>query len=117
MHTCPFFDEESGSRFALVRMRMLMDQRSMGELLGVSQQQISQLERGRLAQPPFNMARFKAVFGDFYSFVLLGSQPKREMNPSYVTRLYWETKLKTRRKQGSGLWKKEESLTKLVNKK
>lgn len=102
----PILSEEMGTRLKLVRMKMLLDQREMGDLLGISQQQMSKLEAGKLDQAGFTLARFKAVFGKFYTFILFGSQVSSD-NWGYVRKRYWDVKLKVRRKQGSGAWKKQ----------
>lgn len=100
----PVFDDGSGSRLKLVRMKMLMSQAEAAELLGCSQQQLSKLEKGHLETAPFTMARLKAVFGREYKFILTGAGGFHS-SPGYVHKTYWKTRLKKERKPGSGLRK------------
>lgn len=103
----PIFDPDLGKRMGIIRMKMLMDQTELGQLLAVSQQMISNLESGKTrVTDSFNYARFKAIFGDFTSYIMNGADSS-SINPAYIRQRYWETKLKTRRKPGSGLWKKD----------
>lgn len=107
-HSAPIFLEDAGSRMKRIRMKLLFDQAQLGELLGISQQQISKLESGHLSHPPFTMGRFRAVFGIHADFILLGSDKPSwwyEGSDKAIHKTYWETKLKKERKPGSGLWK------------
>lgn len=100
--TSPKFSADAGSRFRMIRMKMLVDQAEIGELLGISQQQVSKLEKGHLEHVGFSTARFKAVFGKWYTFVLFGTDFP-ELNPAHIHQKYWDTRLRIQRKPGSGL--------------
>lgn len=100
----PIFTPEAGDRFRLIRMTMLIDQAEMGELLGLSQQQISFLERGRIEHPPFTLALLRATVGEYWTFILFGTGRGQELDArgGFVKQKYWHTRLKIRRKPGSG---------------
>ncbi len=99
--TSPLFTPESGDRMRLVRQKMLLDQAELGDLLGISQQQVSKVEQGKISQVTFTLARFKAVFGKFYTFILFGTQVSSD-NWSQVRRQYWDVRLRVRRNREPG---------------
>lgn len=99
--TSPLFTPESGDRLRLVRMKMLLDQKELGDLLGISQQQVSKIEQGKTTQVAFTLARFKAVFGKFYTFILFGTVVSSD-NWGLVTSRYYDFRFRVRRKPGSG---------------
>lgn len=105
----PLFSAEVGQRMQLVRMKMLLDQAQLGELLGTSQQQISKLERGHIEQAPFTLGRLRAVFGRNFHFILFGSDADA-WNVRQIKKTFWDTKLRIRRKEGSGKWITEQRL-------
>lgn len=78
------FDAEMAERFALIRMRMQLGQDEIADILGVSQQTISRLERGHLRQPEFSLALMRAVFGEHVEFILFGG--KVEQNALMATK-------------------------------
>lgn len=99
MQVSPIFTPEMGKRMADIRMKMLLDQKALGLVFGISQQQISQLERGRLTHPPFTLAQFRAVFGEYTAFILYGS--KAETIPrALIAKTYWRSKLRNKGKRG-----------------
>ena len=101
----PIIDKDAGYRFSTIRMSMLLDQSQVGEFLGMKQQQVSALERGRLDCVPFTFARFKAVFADTWGFILLGTGVGAKIPADFVAKKYWNSRLKNNRKPGSGKWK------------
>ena len=94
----PLIDSEAGERMELVRMKMLLDQKEMAELLGVTQQQLSRLERGQVKCSGITLARFKAVFKRSFSFILFGQG--EGIDRREVTARYWDTRLRIKRKYG-----------------
>jgi transcriptional regulator with XRE-family HTH domain len=88
----PIFTAEMGDRMALARMKMLLDQRELGTRLGISQQQVSKLEQGkvRVLEKPFTLEQFLKVFGKSSSFVLFGTG--EDNFPRSIRLTYWEEK-------------------------
>lgn len=107
-HVRPIFNADSGARLELIRMKMLMSQGELAELLGTSQQQISKLERGHLDQAPFTLARLRAVIDTHFHFILFGSGPADQWSVRKIHTEYWKHRLKTRRIPGSGTWHTEQ---------
>lgn len=107
-HVAPIFGKEAGVRMSLVRMKMLMDQKELGDLLGVSQQQVSGLETGRITQAPFTLARLKAVFDLHYAYILTGVRGEAwAIDANYIRLKYYDFRHRVRRKPGSGLHKQK----------
>jgi transcriptional regulator with XRE-family HTH domain len=106
-HVAPIFGKEAGVRMSLVRMKMLMDQKELGEVLGISQQQVSALESGRMTQAPFTLARLKAVFDLHYAYILTGVRGETwTIEANYIRLKYYDFRHRVRRKPGSGLHRK-----------
>lgn len=90
----PRFDRDTGLRMTHVRVHMLMDQKELGFMLGVSQQQISKLETGRVALAPFSIATMRAVFSHYLVYILFGqSIPGWDPRKRFST--YLNRRLKT----------------------
>jgi transcriptional regulator with XRE-family HTH domain len=87
----PLFDKDVGSRLRIARMRMLLDQNEFGKLLNVSQQVVSEIERGRLRTSTFTVAQFAEVLGKYFHYVLLGTNPERFETRNVITD-YWAKK-------------------------
>ena len=93
----PIFDAHAGERMRLVRMKRLWDQAELGEQLGISQQQVSGIESGKVRHVEFTMERFKAVFGATHKHILYSTY-MGQFTPSQIHKTYWETRLRLRRK-------------------
>lgn len=107
-HVCPTFDADKGARMEAVRMKMLMSQGELASLLGISQSIVSKLERGAVSQASFTLGRLRAVFGTYFHFILFGTGDANQWNLGHIHRKFWDTRLRVRRKPGSGLWKREQ---------
>lgn len=113
----PLFDKARGYRMKIMRMKLLMDQKELGERLGVSAQVISVLETGKQAvhgKKPFTLTQFIEVFGDLTSHILLGTGEFR-FNYSFIQLKYYENKLRNTRKPGSGQWRSDKYMIKKDN--
>jgi DNA-binding XRE family transcriptional regulator len=107
--TYPRFVDGAGERMAWVRMRMLMGQKELAAVIGISQQQISKVEKGHLEQPRFTMAMLKTVFPHHWSYILTGKGGP-QLVPNEIRKNFWNAVLKARRKPGSGQWKRDKWL-------
>ena len=85
---------------AVIRKKMLWEQKELGEKLGVHQKTISSLEGGKLTVPqkPFTVARMEAIFGNHMSYILYGSNKER-YNEGLIHTRYWEFRLMKNRKE------------------
>ena len=93
----PIWDDEMGKRLATVRMYMKMDQKRLGELLGISQQRLSRIECGRVdVEPALTLAKMSAVLGKHFSYVMLRSNWDH-YNLNQIRRAYYEA---THQKRG-----------------
>lgn len=87
--TTPIFTKEVGERMALARMKLLWDQKELGEKLGISQQQVGKIESGhRIAERALSTAKFKEVFGDAFMFILFGTGDHR-FPENHIRKTYW----------------------------
>ena len=96
----PIFDKEMGQRMRTARMRLFIDQTTLGEKFGVHQKTISSLERGVIKCPesPFNLTKMREVFGKEWTYVLLGTGSDEYPN-RHVAKEFWKAKLRGKRKQ------------------
>ncbi|MBQ9414297.1 MAG: helix-turn-helix transcriptional regulator, partial [Clostridia bacterium] len=67
------FLEQMGSRIALRRKALRMTQEELAETIGVSTQMVSNLELGKKAVRPENLARVCAALGLSADYVLTGA--------------------------------------------
>lgn len=95
----PIFDAEMGRRLRLMRMRRLLDQKELAEMLAIKQSTVSDLELGILSVPrhPFTVAHLKEIFGVDTGFILYGTNPER-FSPAYIMEKFHEKKFKVNRK-------------------
>ncbi len=92
--TTPLWSAEMGKRLALVRMRLLLDQKSLGQSLGVTQSTISRIESGYLrVAETISVAKLKSVFPTAFAFIVFGRNPER-YNASAIVESYWSTRLR-----------------------
>lgn len=91
--TAPIFSKEIGSRLKLVRMKLLLDQKELGEKLGIDQGAISRIETGKIQvlQRPFTTAKFREVVGQHFMFVMFGTNPER-YSVGHINKTYWDHK-------------------------
>ena len=91
--TTPVFDAEIGNRMMVARMKLGLGQSELGDLLNVSQQSISKLERGHQAtlETPFTLAQFQSAFGKLWTYVLLGNYADA-ISLAHVRKEYWRKK-------------------------
>lgn len=96
----PIFSPEMGERMKTVRMKHLMDQMQLGEKLGVAQQTISKLERGRqlTTENPFSVAQLIELFPKDTLFILLGTGQDRY--PLSISHRYWSHKHRPQGRRG-----------------
>lgn len=89
----PIFDRERGKRLKYMRMLLLLDQKQLGEKLGVTQQTITKLERGitPVSRVPITLARFYSVFGCVTEHILYG-RDKDQFNYEQINSKYWREK-------------------------
>jgi transcriptional regulator with XRE-family HTH domain len=75
----PIFDKAMGERLALMRMKMLMDQKELADILGIDQHTVSDLEKGRLGVPrtPFTVKLLKDIFAGDMGYILYGTNSER----------------------------------------
>src|SRR6185503_8942239 len=87
----PIMDRHRGRRMEFMRKKLFLDQKQLGEKLGVNQQTISRLERGHIsvARRPISLHKFYEVFGALTEHVLFGSG---EFNYNEINGLYWREK-------------------------
>lgn len=93
----PIFDEERGHRLRYMRMALMMDQKQLGEKLGVSQQAIAKLELAQIqvTRKPITLAKFYRVFGCATHHVLFGLDSETH-NYEAIKRAYWHEKDRTK---------------------
>lgn len=91
-YVTPIFDKAMGRRLKTARMRKFMDQKELGNWLGVSQSVISDLELGNVKTGDFNLARLRALFGDATNYILTGSK-REQYETANVTKDYWRVRL------------------------
>lgn len=86
----PIFDEKMGRRLKYMRMALLLDQKQLGERLGVPQQMIAKLELGKtkVSREPISLAKFYAVFGCVTHHILFGLD-KEHFDYEQINRKYW----------------------------
>ena len=86
------FLKEMGQRIMVRRKALRMTQEEMAEKLGVSTQMISNLELGKKAIRPENLARVCDVLGLSADFVLTGSTTKTAVDAvaEKLPQLTWE---------------------------
>jgi transcriptional regulator with XRE-family HTH domain len=96
--TTIIWTHEMGQRMALARMKMLKEQKEIAREFGVTQSTISRIEIGHLKVcEKITVAAAKKVFGVFFAFVVFGANPER-FNGGVITKGYWDTRLRVRRK-------------------
>lgn len=89
----PIFDRERGKRLEMMRKLMLLDQRQLGEKLGVPPQMISKLERGvtPVSRTPVTLDRFFLVFGCLTNHILFGLD-RKSFDYFEINAKYWREK-------------------------
>ncbi len=88
---------EMGQRLALVRMKLLWDQKQLGKELGVTQSTISRIELGQLDScTKITVAALKLRFLSSFSFIVFGTNPER-YNEASIKKSFWDRKLRIRR--------------------
>lgn len=96
--TTVIWTPDMGKRMALVRMKMLKEQKEFAKTLGVTQAAISRIELGHLkVTESFTVESLKKLLEKHFSFVVFGTNPER-YNAGVITRTYWDTRLRLRRK-------------------
>lgn len=91
-HLTPIFTPEMGKRLALIRMRLMWEQSEVALRLGISQQNVSAIESGRMSIcKKLNMSRFVAVFQDASNYILLGTR-KEKWEMGNPRKKYWDFK-------------------------
>lgn len=99
--TTILWTSEIGKRMALVRMKMLKDQTEISREFKMNQPSYSKLERGAIrVTEKVTVADLKRVYGSAFSFIVFGTSPER-YNSGVITRKYWDTRLRERRKNKS----------------
>lgn len=92
------WDRERGQRMALIRMKLIKEQKELARDLGVTQATISRLELGYLKVcESITVAGLKKAFDKHFGYVAFGSGAER-YNRSYISKVYWDTRLRVRRK-------------------
>lgn len=87
----PIWTPERGVRLRLVRMKLMKDQHELGALLGLSQQNISAMESGRVCRARVPLSQWRAVFGVHFNYVLFGLS--KEKYPQHlIVSAYWHAK-------------------------
>lgn len=99
----PLFTRDMGQRMEIARMKLLLDQATVGARLGISQQQVSKIERGELTTTgTFTYFQLEEVFGSKgVAFILFGSY-EQDYPRGHIHRTYWAEKLKKKREKKSG---------------
>lgn len=96
--TTVLWTPEMGRRMALVRMKMLKEQKEVARDLGVTQSTISRIEIGHLrVSEGLTVAALKTLFDKHFGFIVYGTNPER-YNAQVITKVYWDTRLRVRRK-------------------
>lgn len=89
---------EIGRRMALIRMKLMKDQKQLAQEFGVTQSTISRLEIGHLrVTEGITVSQLKKVFGNHFSFIITGTNPER-YNAGRIVLVYWDTRLRVNRK-------------------
>src|SRR3990167_9092606 len=71
---CPIWTPEMGVRLQIARRRFYMDQRELGALLGISQQTVSSIEKGKLKYAETNLfALSTALGGEMIKFIFFNA--------------------------------------------
>lgn len=93
--SAPIFTPEMGNRMRLARMKLLMDQKELGEKFGCPQGAISRLEKGLQStlEEPFTVLQLKDLFGPLWTYILFGSN-ENLVNEKHVVKTYWNARLK-----------------------
>jgi transcriptional regulator with XRE-family HTH domain len=82
-------------------MKLLLEQRELGEKLGITQAMVSRIELGHLSvTEKITVTGLKAILGPHYSFVAFGTNPER-YHQQTILKVYWDTRLRVRRKNKS----------------
>lgn len=91
--TAPVFTREIGARLRWIRMKLLLDQAALGEKLGLGQQQVSRLEKGRdfHRESPITVTKLKEILGRDFLFVMLGTGEDK-YNFNSILSKYWDAK-------------------------
>lgn len=90
----PTFTQDMGKRFRTIRMKLMLDQRALGKILGVSQNTISRLESFGGTFPKITLARLEAILGEWAGYVLLNSAADK-INVTHIHSTYWDAKMAT----------------------
>lgn len=70
--TVVLFDLPMGRRLRVARQKMRLQQGEFAPLIGITQQELSRLERGQKARVSIPITTLKSVLGKFFVFVALG---------------------------------------------
>lgn len=89
----PIFDQERGRRLKFMRQALLLDQKELGQKLGVPQQTIAKLELGqvRVGRHPVTLSQFYKIFGCATHHILFGLDAG-SYNYQSITDKYWGIK-------------------------
>jgi DNA-binding XRE family transcriptional regulator len=97
---CPMFAPEAGYRMKIMRMKRLLDQTELASRLGVAQQTISRIEKGRLyVCDQITLAKFREVFEGDVHYILRGTGAER-YSTRYISDRYHEFKYIINRRKG-----------------
>lgn len=94
----PMFTPEMGQRMSTMRMHLKLDQKQLGDLLGVSRSVISHIERGDKTRHVFSASKLIDVFGikaSSYIFFKMFEDSYLE-NTKNIHTEYWKTKHKAK---------------------
>jgi len=89
----PIFDRHKGRRLEMMRKLLLLDQRQLGEKLGVPPQMISKLERGvtPVSKTPITLDKFFSVFGCLMDHILSNAN-RKGFDYEDINLKYWREK-------------------------
>lgn len=91
LNTTPIFNEEMGHRLMVCRMKAMMTQTHLAKRLGISQANLSRLERGQLRTADFNCTKLEVIFGGSgFSYVVIGAGADK-FDERIIGSKFWDT--------------------------
>jgi transcriptional regulator with XRE-family HTH domain len=93
--TTPLFDSKMCARFKEVRQELGLTQAEIARKIGLTQTDVSRIEAGKCLTTEVKTDRFKAAFGDWFRYFMLGGvKPLRltMKNDQFAGENYWKAK-------------------------